>query len=77
MPSPSAGAGQTRSNGFEVVRQNSSKPAAVPPSTAITLARKAAGRLRPNTATAPPHKARIRHQSRMEPSWLPQIPVIL
>ena len=66
-----------RSNGFEVVRQNSSKPAAVPPSTAITLARSAAGRLRPKTATAPPHRPRISDHSRIEPSWLPQIPVIL
>ncbi len=51
--------------------------AAVPPSTPSTRARSAGGRVRPNTATAAPQSARIRHQSRMEPSWFPQVPVIL
>ena len=77
MPCPSTGAGQTRSNGFEVSRQNSSKPAAVAPRMAITLACRVEGRWRPNQATAPPQAPRISAQSRIEPSWFPQMPVIL
>ncbi len=77
MPRPSIGAGQSRVNGLEVSSANSRNPAEVAPSTPITRARSAPGRLRPNPATAPPHSARISVHSRMEPSWLPQVPVIL
>jgi len=45
--------------------------------TPITLARSAEGSSRPKAATTPPQSARMRHQSRMEPSWFPQVPVIL
>ena len=77
MPWPSMGAGQMRLNGSLVVSANSSKPAAVRPRTPMTRARSADGRVRPKVATAPPQSARMRHQSRMEPSWFPQVPVIL
>ena len=77
MARPSTGGGQTRSSGLDVVSANSRKPAEVKPSTPMTRARSDDGRARPNPATAPPHSARIRHQSRMEPSWFPQVPVIL
>ena len=77
MSRPSIGGGQTRSSGLDVVSANSRKPAEVKPSTPITRARSDDGSARPKAATAPPHSARIRHQSRMEPSWFPQVPVIL
>ncbi len=77
MSRPSTGAGQSRVNGLEVSSENSRNPAEEPPSTPITRARSAPGRLRPNLATAPPHSARISAQRMMEPSWFPQVPVIL
>ena len=45
--------------------------------TPMTRARSDDGNARPNRATALPHSARIRHHSRIEPSWLPQDPVTL
>ena len=33
--------------------------------------------MRPNSATAPPHSARMATQSSIEPSWFPQVPLIL
>ncbi len=77
MSRPSSGGGHSRTNGSLAKRQNSRNPAELPPSTPITRARSADGRLRPNPATAPPHSARISPQSRIDPSWFPQVPVIL
>ncbi len=76
-PWPSIGGGQSRVNGLDVSSANSRNPAEQPPSTPITRARSAEGKLRPNPATAPPQSARMRVQSRIEPSWFPQVPVIL
>ena len=55
----------------------SRKAAPIQPCTASTLARSVAGRLPPKTATSAPKKVRISTHSSIEPSWLPQTPVIL
>ncbi len=45
--------------------------------TPSTLALSRAGRLPPNTATIAPNSARMRTHSSIEPSWFPQVLVIL
>ena len=45
--------------------------------TPSTRARKEGGRLRPSSATAAPNRDRIQTQRTSEPSWLPQVPLIL
>ena len=56
---------------------NSRKPTLTAPSTPITRALSGDGRSRPKAATASPHIARINTQRTSEPSWFPQVPVIL
>jgi hypothetical protein len=42
-----------------------------------TRALKVRGRFAPKAATAAPNSARIQTQRTSEPSWLPQVPLIL
>ena len=53
------------------------KPSPINPCTPSTRARNDGGRLRPKAATAAPKSARIQTHRTMEPSWLPQVPLIL
>ena len=71
------GAGSNRSNGFEVKSTKEVKPTAIMACTASTRARNGAGKLPPNSATAPPNSTNISNHNSNEPSWLPQTPEIL
>ena len=62
-----------RTNGFDVVRMNSWKAAAIQACTASALALSAAGRLLPKAATSAPNNARMNTHSIIEPSWFPQM----
>lgn len=55
---------------------NAMKPAEIRPSTPSTRERRLVGMLLPNAPTVAPQSDRIRHQSRIDPSWFPQVPVI-
>ena len=55
---------------------NSRNPPEISPSTPSTRARKEAGRFWPKAATVAPQSESMKHQSSMEPSWFPQVPVI-
>ncbi len=69
---PSAGAGNSRSNGFDVSRINSMKPTATKPITASTRATMSSGKDLLNAATALDQMPRINDQSSSEPSCAPQ-----
>jgi len=76
-PLPSGGAGEIRSNGFDVNRMKARKPTPISACTPSTRARKESGRLLPNSATAAPNSARISAHRSIEPSWFPHTPEIL
>ena len=53
------------------------KAAAMADCTASTLARRPGGRLPPNQAAEAPNSVRISTQRSIDPSWFPQVPLIL
>ena len=73
---PSAGAGNTRSNGLEVNSVNIMKPQLTSPMTPSTRASMRWSSCREKTDTAIVQPERIRVHSRIEPSWLPHTAVM-
>ena len=72
---PSAAAGISRSNGFDVNSMNDRKPTLIMPITASTRATSGAGSWRLNTVTATVQPASMNDQSSSEPSCEPQVAV--
>ena len=76
-PLPSEGTGLRRKKGFDVNRINSKNATAISDCILRALAFNGGGIFRPHTATAAPNIDKIKTQSSIEPSWLPQTPLTL